>query len=235
LVNEALESVGGKIATAHAASTKNQKVTDSLARQYLGMAEDSILSKGSIADAKNIAAEPYRQISKVSQGAAEALDAWKQANFDAKMQWNYFRKSGNPEAYKAAQAAGDAAEQALNSIEAEAAKVVNGPGAQQLVEALKSARVKLAKLNTVESALTNGGHVDAAMISKMAGRVPFSDELKLIADFASNFPKAVKTPEKIGGMSNACVRVLGRELALLSAALLAGWWVRRPELPSHGP
>lgn len=212
LVNEMAESVGGKIATAQSASVKNQKITDDLARQYVGLQPDSILSKAAIADAKNVAAEPYRKIADVSPEAKAALDNWKQANFDAKMQWNYFRKSGNPEAYTAAQEAGQAAEQALNQIEAEAGKVANGSG---LVQALKDARVKLGKLSTIDSAMTKGGHVDASLISKMAERMPFKDELKVIADFAGNFPKAVQSPEKMGGMAHALRPSIGAGVGTL--------------------
>ena len=199
LVNEVIESVGGKQATQQSFSLKNQKVTDRLAREYLGLKPDSIMSKASIADLKNTASEPYRQIAKVSDDAAKLLDDWKQANFDAKLHWNHFRKTADPSAYEKATSFQKAAEQALNGIEAEAARVAPG---QQLVEALKAARVKLGKISTVESAMTNGGHVDARMISKQAERFPFQGELKTIADFAGNFPKAVQTPEKVGGMSH---------------------------------
>lgn len=241
LVNEAVESVGGKIATAQAASAKNQRVTDALAKEYLGLKPDSILSKASLADAKKVASEPYRQIASLSDDAAKALEAWKQANFNAKMQWNYFRKSGNPEAYQAAQAAQEAAEAALNGIEAEAAKV----GAPQAVEALKAARVKLAKIMTVESAMTKGGHVDANMIAKMAERVPMKDQLKLVADFAGQFPKAVRAPEKIGGMAHALRPSIGAGVGTMvggpAGAVIGGatgvavpWTVRQMILSGPG-
>jgi hypothetical protein len=209
LVNEAIESVGGKIATAQSASTKNQRVTDTLAREYLGMPKDSILSPTSLADLKNVAAAPYREIAAVSPEAKTALDAWKQANFDAKMQWTYFRKSGNPEAYAKAQELGKVAEGALDAIEQQAARAVSGAEATSLVEALKAARVKIAQIHTVESAMTKGGHVDAKAIAKLGERAPLSGPLKTIADFAGQFPKAVQTPEKVGGMATALRPTVG--------------------------
>lgn len=202
IANEMVESLGGKIATAQQASLKNQKVTDTLARQYLGMGDDSILSKGSLADMREVAAAPYRRVSEMSQTAKKLLGEWKDANFESKMQWNYFRRSGDPQAYRDAIAAGSAAEKALDGIEKEALIVVKGSAGQRMVDALQNARVRLAKLHTVESSLTSGGHVDARLVAKMGERFPFEGELKTIADFAGNFPKAIQTPEKIGGMSH---------------------------------
>lgn len=238
LVNDTIESVGGKIATEHTASVQNQRVTDTLARQYLGMADDAIFSRAAIADAKKAAAEPYRQIAAVSDDAAKALDAWKQANFDAKMQWNYFRKSGNPEAYTKAQELGKAAEAALDSIEKQAS-----PAA---VEALKAARVQIGKLSTIESAMTSGGHVDARVIAKMGERFPFTDQLKLISDFAAQFPKAMKTPEKIGGAGVHALRsTIGAGVGTLvggpagtavgaAAGVAVPWSVRKAMLSGVG-
>lgn len=245
LINETVESLGGKIATAQTASLKNQKVTDTLAREYLGMGRDSILSKGALADARNVAAKPYREIADLSPAAKDALDAWKQANFESKMQWNYFRKSGNPEAYKAAQAAGKAAEDALDAVDAEAMSIAGGQGATRLIGALKDARVRLAKLHTVESALTSGGHVDAKLIAKMGERMPLSDELKIVADFAANFPRAIQTPEKVGGMSHLLRPGIGAGIGTAlggpvgaavgtGAGVAAPWTVRQMMLSRPG-
>lgn len=219
IVNETIESIGGKQATQQSFSLENQKVTDRLAREYLGMGKDSILSKASIADAKNVAAEPYRQVAKLSDDAGRLLDEWKQANFDAKRWFSFARRSGDPEAFDKAQAFKEAAELALNGIEAEAARVAPG---QQLVEALKTARVKLGKISTIESALTSGGHVDAKSIAKMGERFPFQDELKVIADFAGNFAKAVQTPEKVSGMAHALRPSIGAGVGTLIGGPVGG-------------
>lgn len=241
LVNETIESVGGKISTAQTASIKNQRVTDQLAREYIGMKPDAIMTKAAIADAKNVAAEPYRQIAKISPEAQQALDAWKQANFEARMQWNYFRKSGNPQAFKDAQAAGEAAGAALDSIEQQAMQLY-GPAGKDFVDALKAARVQIAKISTVEGAMTKGGHVDAGLIAKMGERLPLSDQLKVIADFAGNFPKAVQPIEKIGSMAHALRPSIGAAVgtvfggpvgaAVGGAAGVAGPWTVRQLLLS---
>lgn len=199
LKNQMIESVGGKILTAQTASTKNQTVTNKLAREYLEMPGNSVLSKASIADAKNVASEPYRQVAATSDEAAQALKDWKQANFDAKEWMLAFRKSGNPEAYDRAQAARQASEAALSKIEEQASAV----GKPQLVEALKAARVRLGKLSTIDDAMTNSGNVDAAVISRFGDKFPLQGQLKVIADFAGEFPKATALPEKFGGMSHA--------------------------------
>jgi hypothetical protein len=199
LVNEAIESIGGKQATQQSFSLKNQKVTDRLAREYIELSPNSILSKASLADAKNIAAKPYRDVAAVSDDAATALKEWKQANYEAKRWFKYANKEGDPNAFDTAFKFRKEAEGWLDLIEGEASKL----GRSELTEALKAARIKLGKMSTVESALTGGGHVDATIIAKIGERFPFDGQMKTVADFASNFKMAMRPPEKIGGMAHA--------------------------------
>lgn len=62
LVNEALESAAGKVSTGQAASAKNQKITDSLGREALGLKKDALLTEGSLADLRAQAGKSYQAI-----------------------------------------------------------------------------------------------------------------------------------------------------------------------------
>ncbi len=65
-----------------------------------------------------------------------------------------------------------------------------------LSSAYQAARVNIAKIHDVESALSDSGHVNAQILGKMDN---LTGDLKTIGDFASNFSKAAQLPEKING------------------------------------
>jgi hypothetical protein len=100
----------------------------------------------------------------------------------------------------------DPAKLALARAQRQAAEALDGLVERNLVAAGKgnmaqdyrAARVNIAKLHDLESAFTPGGHFDARVISKIGERSPLSGDLKTIADFAGNFPKAVQTGERVG-------------------------------------
>lgn len=78
---------------------------------------------------------------------------------------------------------------------------LSSAGKPSLMEAYRSARQLIAKSHDVEAATnTATGNVNAHDVAKLAdkGR-PLTGELKLIADTASTFPKALQSPEKFGG------------------------------------
>ena len=69
--------------------------------------------------------------------------------------------------------------------------------------------MNIAKLHDIDAALTPSGHIDARVLAKISERHPMSGELKTIADFAGNFPKAVQTGEKVGSQGIHALRPLG--------------------------
>jgi hypothetical protein len=75
--NRLLESQSGKFETAQLAATKNQAVTDSLARKALGMADDAPLSQEAMKDIRTNAGKVYEQIK--GAGTIQADPAYVQA------------------------------------------------------------------------------------------------------------------------------------------------------------
>lgn len=73
---------------------------------------------------------------------------------------------------------------------------------QELLDALKEARTRIAKTYSVEAAMNPAtGTVDANLLAKqLAKGKPLSGDLKAAADFASRFPKAAQTPERMGSL-----------------------------------
>lgn len=210
-INKRLESVAGKAAVGQEASLRNQQVTDSLARRSAGLGGDEALSETALSGARKAAAEPYRQVASTSPQAATDLEAWKTANHEAKLQWNFYNRTGNPDAYKAAQAAQLQASSALQSIEKQAG---NNP---ELVQALKDSRVQIAKVHNVENAVNTGtGSVDASVIGRSLDRgTPLTGDLKTIGQFQQAFPQYTREGSRIPTPG------VGKTEAL-SSALLAG-------------
>ena len=192
-INKRLESIAGKAAVGQEASLMNQGGADSLARRAAGLGADDALSETALRGARNTAAEPYRQIASTNQQAAADLEAWKAANHEAKLQWNFYNRTGTPDAYKAAMAAELQSKNSLQSIEQQAA---SNP---QLVQQLKDARVQIAKIHSVENATNVGtGSVDASALGRALDRgAPLSGELKTLAQFQQAFPQYMREGSKI--------------------------------------
>jgi hypothetical protein len=213
-----MESLGGKAALGQEASIRNQSVTDTLARRAANLAPDEAISEGALQKARSLAAEPYRQIASLDQRAAMALDDWKASNLEAKLQWNFYGRSGNPEAFKAAQQAEANAARNLDTIES----IASQGGRPELTQALRTARVQIAKIHEVEKALNLGtGNVDASVLGRALDKgAPLSGDLKTIAQFQQAFPQFMREGSKVPAPG------VGKTELLASALLgvpLEGW------------
>ena len=194
--NKMMESIAGKAATGQEASLRNQDVAYALAQRTAGLGPGESMNEVTLSKAREVAAEPYRRIASLSPEAKVMLDEWKRVNLESKLQWNFYKRSGDPAAYKAAEAADRASKLALDQIDDIATKTKSGAN---LVQKLKDARVQIAKIHQVERGM-EGASVDPQEFVKMLNRgEKLSGDLRTIADFAQNFPKAMKAPQVGGG------------------------------------
>jgi hypothetical protein len=93
-------------------------------------------------------------------------------------------------------------------------------GRKQLLDDFRQNRQLIAKTYTVEKALNGAGHVDANNLAAQLKRgKPLSGDLKTVAKFASQFPKAAKTIEQVG--SHLPIDALDG-LAAIGSGLAAG-------------
>ena len=234
-VGNRLESVAGKAALGQKAAIKNQEVTDRLARQFLGMADDTPLTTATLGQAREAAAAPYREVSKLNSKAAQFLDDWKTQNFESKMQWNYFKRSGDPAAYKAAKSAEKAANDALTEIEM-LARQAKRP---DLVLDLKKSRVQIAKIHQVEKAVNDAtGSVDASVLGRAFDRgEKLTGELGTIGSFQQAFPSYMREASKIPtpgvSKSEALVGLLMGTGGALGTGSPAGMLLAAAPLLSH--
>jgi len=122
--------------------------------------------------------------------AGSAVSRIKQLRTEADMAY----RQGNNELGKATKDAASALEDAIESHLTN----LNQPDA---LNKFKEARQLIAKTYTVEKAMNKTtGTVEASKLaSRLQAGKPMSGELKDIAQFGQAFPKAVQTPERIGG------------------------------------
>lgn len=203
-----LETIGGKAATGQEAAIRNQEVTNRIARKEAGLAADTPISESSLAAARKELAEPYREVAALSKPAAKALEDLKSVRTDSKNYWQFFNRTGDPEALKKAQQFDLRADKLEGLIEKEAAKLTNfkqfksdsaraaaeAHGIEQgqnLVESLREARKAIAKNYDVERALNVGnGNIDAHAIGRMLdkrGEQGVTGGLQTIGRFAEAF------------------------------------------------
>jgi len=227
LTNRLLEGFAGKVATAQNASARNQQVTDNLIKRELGLPDNTQLSLDVLDAVRSDAGKAYGAISKLGNfdaaganlpasvgvknftdpltltrkstvDAGELVRAWKQSNHDATAYYRAYARDANPETLAKAKAASDAAKQ----IDGFLTDTLNAAGKSDMVQALKDARVLIAKSYTAEKGLNPAtGTIDARIL---AGEIkkgkPLSGGFKQAGDFAGMFPKAAQTPEKMGSL-----------------------------------
>ena len=176
-----MESIAGKAAIGQQAAAQNQGVTNALARRAVGLADDAPIDEAALETIRKTQGQAYEAVAKLSRNASDALDALRQARFDANAQWKFYNRSGDPAAQKAAETASKAAKFWEQFLESEAQTA----GRADLIPALREARTLIAKTHDVERALNEStGDVIASTLGKrLAQGAPLTDELETIARF----------------------------------------------------
>jgi hypothetical protein len=170
-----------------------------------------------LAEARYDLAEPYRQVGKLSDVAKINLERWKQAGFDARAQWKYFQRSGNPEAMAKAKAA----DQAKEVFEGMLTREANKAGRGDLVEALQQSKKALAINFQVRNAL---GKRQAEVSAKAIGDIdmPLTGPLGTIQQFAQKYPQLSGLASKTPAPEVSQARAWGSLAAALLGSLHAG-------------
>lgn len=159
--------------------------------------------------------------------SAEAtVEAIKQLRFQAKGNMKNFQ---DPVKLELGRAQSNASEALESLIERNLANSEN----PELLGRFKDARQLIAKTRTIEDALNGAsGNVDASKLAQALkkGR-PLSGDLRAVAQFASSFPKAAQTVEKMGslpGISPLDFGALGTMSAATANPMLMAGVLARP-------
>lgn len=192
-----LESFGGKAATSQQASASNQNVVNSMARKALDLPDSAPLSVSAVEKVRTSAYAPYREVAKISKGAANALEQLKQARADTNAWFASYNRSANPEHLAKAKEFRELADVAESVIEDYATKAGKG----NLVRELADARKMIAKTYTVERAMNKAtGDINPRVLARMFEKgTPLSDGLDEIGRFASAFPRVAQPTSQSAG------------------------------------
>ena len=209
-----LETVSGKFKSEESLSSKNQNVANGLTRKYLGLPESSPLNTDTFDALRSSYAEPYKLASQLPAGQVskptiqmatgqtttkpviktgeQLVNEIKMARDDSRAAWKSYNsgQASNPTEIRQQAQRSD---NLVNSLEKELdtlAKVNNQP---ELLQSLNEARRNIAKVHTVEKAMTGENVIDYRKIGKMIDKgVPIDGDLLLAGKFAKEFPRVNK-------------------------------------------
>lgn len=226
VINKTIEGIAGKPASSQAQSIKNQVITNRLANETIGLAPDVQLTPAVLDSVRAEAGKAYETVAGLGDfvvtggvklpkevgvrsvldpytmtpsnkvDAGELVRAWKQANADATAYYRAYGRDANPETLAKAKEAADTAKKVDEFLNAQ----LKNAGLDDMLNALKAARVQIAKTYSVENALNPvTGNVDAKKFAAQLekGKV-LSGGIKTAGQFASQFGKAAQLPEKMG-------------------------------------
>lgn len=212
-LNNVMESIAGKAAIGQEAAARNQLVTNRVAAKELGLPADTPLTESVLMRVRDQAAEPYRKIADLSSKAKDALEKLKQARFDAKEQWNFYFKSGNPEAGNKARALDVQIAAFEKTIDDEAKKIVEVYGVSGSPAARSATRQQLSTraLSTGKEAGATAETLEASKIGeRTAGEPNLLDQLR---DARTKIAKAWDIEKSLNlGDSNISAPIVGRQL-----------------------
>lgn len=184
-IGRRLESVAGKAALGQESAIRNQPVTNKLAAKAASLLPDEQISLTTLKAARERLSKPYQEIASVSPLAKNALEQWREANKQAQAWYKAYERLPLPSLQNKAEKFKQSAAFAEQLMENEAIK----SGRNDLIPALKAARVAIAKNFDVERALNLGsGEIDASVIGRAldTGK-PMTGELATIGKFQQAF------------------------------------------------
>src|SRR5258708_7828876 len=159
-IERGIESLGGKADIGREMSARNREAIQVVARREAGIPKEQPITEDTLAQARNVIAEPYRRISALSPQAALALEKLKATRQESKVFWRHYEMQADPKSLEQAKKLDAKAEQ----LEERISKIA-GELSPDLLPALREARVRLAKNFDIEKALNVGtGEIDARMI-----------------------------------------------------------------------
>jgi hypothetical protein len=235
--NKIVEGFAGKIKTAQDLSLKNQPVGNDLVRQGLGLAEDTPLTKATLAGVRKQAGQAYERVrdsgtvtadpvyaaslDKVAapferaakdfpdaarRDVLDAVRAARRDSFDASSavdQISILRDKADSAYAAQDKKLGRAYKDIAGALEEQLGRHLKDIGApDNVITDFQNARQNIAKSYTVEKHLNEkSGNVDMrGLAADLKKGKPLSGELKTVAEFGADFPKAAQLPEKIGGV-----------------------------------
>lgn len=183
-MNNLKESIAGKYATEYEASTRNQKITDALARKAAGLADDESINPDTLKAARDSIKKPYQDIAGL--GLQKQLDELDRVRNEAQKAWKEYDRQGT----RASLNDYHQFKQEATALEQKIEQVLAFKKRPELIDEFRNARRRLAMNHDVENAMIEGsGSIDGRVIGRATQRGDkLTDELKMIGEFSNNFP-----------------------------------------------
>jgi hypothetical protein len=204
-INRTLEGIGGKAATQQSSSLKNQDAVYAIAQREAGLGPNTPLNDDSLKAARDVLAQPYREITALEPTGAlkhppfksptKTLEEIQSLRSQSKETWLHYNRQQDPLIKNEALQLSGKADELETTLDAYA-RQANRP---DLVEKLREARTALAKNYTVQRAMT-GSSFDPAKLSQLEsrGKAPLTGDLRTVMDMYRGFPKAMNAPQAGG-------------------------------------
>lgn len=215
------ESLGGKAAINQQAAITNQEVANKLGRRAAGLGPDEPLTDANLAAARAKLAAPYDEISALSLNAKQAWDITRESRRLANLEWKHYNASQDPAVMLKAQKLEADAAFFEQFIEAEAKNL----GRPDLIDRLRTARMKLAQNYDVQRAVNTGDVSlrDIAKVYEEKGDKGMTGDLAVMARFANTFYKYTQEGAKVQPPGVSKVEMLA-SLGLGGGGYAAAGW-----------
>lgn len=168
-INNTLQSISGKAATAQEAVLRNQPKVNAAIRAEIGLPPEAPITPISLNTARVPHNLVYEEVSQMTPAASGLLENFKTATAEANLSRQAYRASidagrRNPALLADAEAQSAIAEKMRSALSKEAALVKGG---KDLMKRFENASVKLAQIGLAERAANKGsGDIDAAVIGQ---------------------------------------------------------------------
>jgi hypothetical protein len=188
-----IERLEGGQAVAQAEIARiNQPVTNKHVRYALGLPADAQLNGETLEELKKNVAAPYRQLEQLSPMSGKLLDRLNTLRRDARDLWKDYSVNARVETRREAErltAQAEGVETALEKL------AKNNKANPKLVDEMKEARRKLARIFVAESALNDATqNIDAIVLGKIheSNKNYLDGALRVVAEIANTQPAVMK-------------------------------------------
>jgi len=211
-VTSAIVGLSGGASVSRKMSKYNQEVTNNLIREEVGLPKKSPVTMEVLQDKAEKIGQIYEDFKNLAPDAAPLVEQWKEANKKKNLYFKEYAKSGSVDSYVKAQEFKKIADQSFGQMDDLATRTFK----PEMSDAIKKARVDLAKIHDVERVLSVSGNVDANALGRAYDRMsninriePMTGNLGKIARVASAASDATRLSENVGAPGGNWLKTLG--------------------------
>lgn len=159
MVNNALESIGGKAALGQEATRRNVETTQRLMARELGLPENTAINETVLRNFRQQTSQPYRELQAINPATRTIFDRLQDVRSQAQAAW---REYGGPNHPRAALNDAQRLDTQARNLENQLDNIAGATGNAGLMDRVREARTQLAKSYDIERALNSADGTVAA-------------------------------------------------------------------------